>query len=70
MSTRYIVTIIEKTVEVKVRGNTWEMGAGENPDEYGYTPEIEKKVDVEREIFKQDIDLLNIVAVIKAVNGL
>lgn len=70
MNKRYIITIIEKVTETKKRGKTWELGAGKTPAEYGYTPEIEKEVDIEREVFKQNVDALDITAVIRAINGL
>lgn len=34
------------------------------------TPTIEQTVEIEREVFKQDADSLDLVAVIKAVNGI
>lgn len=39
-------------------------------DEYGYTPVIEKTVAEEREVLKQEVDALDLSAVIKAINGL
>lgn len=39
-------------------------------DEYGYTPVIEKTVAEEREVLKQEVDTLDLSAVIKAINGL
>ena len=67
---RYIITIVEKTTETKICGKEWQP-ISKNPDaDYGYTPEIEKQVLVEREIFKQNTDKLSLVEVIKAVNGL
>jgi hypothetical protein len=38
-------------------------------EQLGYTPEIEKQVEVKREIFKQIVEDLNLVAVINAING-
>ena len=70
MEKRYEVKIIEFTVEKEIRGKTWEQGAGETPQDYGYTPAIEKQVKVEREVFRQSVDDLDIASVIKAVNGL
>lgn len=37
-------------------------------DEMGYTPVIEKEVEVERMIYEQTVDDLNMTAVIKAIN--
>lgn len=36
----------------------------------GYTPEIDKVVDVKAEIFKQTVETLDLPAVIKAINNL
>ena len=68
---RFEITITEKTVETKWKGKDWEEGAdASNESGWGYTPEIEKKVDVERTIYKQNTDQLDLVAVIKAINGI
>ena len=37
---------------------------------YGYTPEIEKKVTVKREVLVQEVDTLDVTAVICAINGI
>ena len=72
--TRYEITITEHVVETKTVGKEWERGADkvdeDHPSGWGYTPEIEKKVAVKREIFSQTTEDLNLVAVIKAVNGI
>lgn len=39
-------------------------------NEYGYTPEVEKKVTVTRTILLRELDDLDVSAVIAAVNGL
>ena len=39
-------------------------------DVYGYTPAVEKTVKEERTILKQEVDELDIVEVIKAINGM
>lgn len=70
--TRYRITVTDTGTETKVKGRVWEQGVDpENkPDGYGYTPEIEKVVDYSRTIFEQNRDDLDLVAVIKAVNGI
>lgn len=37
---------------------------------HGYSPEIEKTVIEEREVFKQTVDELDLTTVVKAINGL
>jgi hypothetical protein len=39
-------------------------------DVRGYTPEIEKTVEETRTVLEQNIDTLNLVNVIKAINGI
>lgn len=70
MKKRYKIEITEFTTETQLKGKVWAAVKG-NPDaDYGYTPEIEKKVDVERVIYLQNSEELDLGAVIKAVNGL
>ncbi len=69
-ATRYKITITEITVETEIEGREWAKVDG-NPDtRYDYTPEIEKRVKVIREIYCQNTDELDLKAVIKAINGL
>jgi hypothetical protein len=39
-------------------------------DVYGYTPEIEKTVEVSREVLKQNVDTLDLAKVIQVINNL
>ncbi len=50
-------------------------GSGNEPktylaDEYGFTPEVETIVTETREVLKQNVDSLDLIAVIKAINGI
>lgn len=68
----YKITIEQIGEERRTRGKVWERGAGatsEDPDAYGYTPEIERVVEFDRKIFEQTVEELDVVAVIAAVNG-
>ncbi len=69
---RYKITITEETQEKKIAGNNWEKGADpdNHNDGWGYTPEIEKTVDVKREVYSQNTDTLDLKAVIMAINSL
>jgi hypothetical protein len=70
MDKRYKIVITEFTTEEKVRGKEWKPVNG-NPDiDYKYTPEITKQIDVERILYTQNTDELDIVHVIKAVNAI
>jgi len=67
---RYKIVITEITQERKIRGKEWKPVSDEPKASYDYTPEIEKMVDVTREIYAQDTAELDLKAVIKAINGL
>lgn len=64
---RFEITIKEFSEEKQTRGNEWENGAGDKGS-YGYTPEIMKTVAVERVIYKQNVENINLTDVVKAVN--
>lgn len=71
MNKRYEIVIKEHCVETVTAGREWKEGAGTEEDNgYGYTPEIEKKQSVTREIYKQNTDELVLTDVIIAINGL
>jgi len=68
---RYTIVVTEHTFEKQIRGKDWAEGAGTGGERnHGYTPEIEKTVSVERELFKQNIAEIDLVEIIKAVNDL
>jgi len=70
---RYKIEVTEFCFEKRIKGKEWKQvtdGVLEGGGNYAYTPEIEKTVEVERTIFTQNTDDLDLVAVIKAVNGL
>jgi hypothetical protein len=69
---RYKIVITEYCSETKTVGKDWVRLSDDktDDDQYGYSPEIEKTVEVEREVFKQGVTGLDITDVIKAVNGL
>ena len=68
MKKRYIITIKEEADEVVLRGPQWKLGAGETPDDYGYTPEISVTKSVDRTVYTQNVEKLDVSAVILAVN--
>lgn len=68
---RYEIRVTEYTHEIRIAGKEWEKGAGdgsEGEENYGYTPEIKKNVSVNREIYRQNTDKLNLKKVIEAIN--
>ena len=66
---RFKITITETGQERRIVGGTWERGAGENGEDFGYTPEIEATRDYERQVYQQHVDELDLKAVINAVNS-
>lgn len=70
MKARYSITITETVVETKICGKDWGPVNGNNEQDYAYTPEIEKQVSVERTLYTQNTDELDLSAVIKAINNL
>lgn len=70
MATRYRIEITEFKTETRICGKEWKPVSGNQDQDYAYTPEIEKQVDVERKIYMQDAETLDLAKVIIAVNGL
>ena len=70
MQKRYKITIEEIGQEEKKIGCEWEMGAGEAPTEYGYTPEITATRDYSREVYQQTVNDLDLSAVVAVINGI
>lgn len=66
---RYLIQITEVSTEKSLTEKEWvvinEIG---DARERGYTPQVETVKNIQREVFKQNIDELDLVAVIKAVN--
>ena len=68
----YKIVITEKTLKELPHGKEWKQ-VGEKADgssKYDYTPEIIKAQEDERVLLKQELDELDLAAVIRAVNGL
>lgn len=71
----YEIIIRHKRQIVSKVGNDWavvgqEVKNGAACNVFGYTPEIEKTVDVDRLVLHQVVDEIDLAAIIKAVNGL
>ena len=64
------ITVTEVVAEKTIEGKDWEIKSKpkEGDSVYGYTPEIEKTTVVTKEVYKQSVDKLDIVALIAAVN--
>lgn len=67
----FTITITETKDVTKLSNPEWERGADpKDPEGYGYTPRVEKTVTVNRDIFTQTVDDLDLKKVITAINGL
>ena len=67
---RYTITI-EATVErEEVAGKEWKQLSGDKDAPYGYTPEIRKTVTRNVEVYKQQVESLDMNSVIGTINGL
>lgn len=67
----YKVTITQVRTESTIKGKEWVQGAAQTPDEpnkWGYTPQVIEIKDVTREIYSQSVEDLDIEAVVRAVN--
>ena len=67
---RYKIVITKYTNEFKVVPKSWEQGASDDGEHYGYTPAIENIVEVSRTILEQQVDTLDLTTVIMAVNNI
>jgi hypothetical protein len=70
MSKRFKIVITEYTQEKVMRGRRWEKVNDMPETDYAYTPEFEVTEDVSREVLVQNVDSLDLVKVIKAINGI
>jgi len=70
MGKRFKIVITEFTQEKVVKGRRWERVNDIPETNYAYTPEIEVTEDVSREVLVQNVERLDLVQVIKAINGI
>ena len=70
-NSRFTIEITETAIETGFTGREWVKGVDpENPEKGGYTPQVESKKKVSRVIYTQNLEDLDLTAVIKAVNGI
>lgn len=67
---RYTITITKVDVEESIIERAWKVISKDtdNRDVFGYTPEINARRELERKVYEQTVDELDIKAVISAVN--
>lgn len=67
---QYIVTVKAIIERKETAGKGWAKVSDEPGSKYAYTPEIEKTVRKEVEIYEQRVDSLDMAGLVKVVNGL
>jgi len=68
---RYTITVVEQDTEITLTKKQWQKGGPiESNGEYGYTPQVEQHEVVDRQIYIQHLEELDLLSVIQAVNGL
>jgi hypothetical protein len=75
---RYKVTVTAVTERREISGGQWtvvdKVPISEDSDKlkevYGYTPEIEKTVRAESQIYEQTVEQLDMASLVSVVNGL
>jgi len=68
MSYEYAIVITEKRTVRKVIDGAWVQGAGKDGS-HGYAPDREEEVKIESIIYRQQINEIDLFAIIRAVNG-
>jgi hypothetical protein len=67
---RYVVTVKAVVERVEKLGKSWEKTTAAPDAPYAYTPEIEKTVQREVQVFEQRVNTLDMAALVSIVNGL
>jgi hypothetical protein len=67
---RYVVTVTAVVERVEKAGKEWARTTGAPDAPYAYTPEIDKTVQREVQMFEQRVDSLDLPALVAVVNNL
>lgn len=67
---RYVVTVKAVVERVEKAGKEWHKTTAAADAPYAYTPEIEKTVQREVEVYEQRVDTLDLAKLVQVVNGL
>jgi hypothetical protein len=65
---RYVVTVTAVIERVEKAGKEWQKLSAAPDAPYGYTPEIEKTVQREVEVYQQRVDQLDLAKLVAVVN--
>lgn len=66
---RYVVTVRAVVERVEKVGKEWQKTTAAPDAPYAYTPEIEKTVQREVEVYEQRVDTLDMAKLVQVVNG-
>lgn len=66
----YVVTVKAVIERKQIAGKEWARTTAEANSKYEYTPEIEKVVQKQIEVYEQQVDKLDMAALVKVVNGI
>jgi hypothetical protein len=67
---RYKVTVTAVVRQVETAGKEWQRVTAEPNSPMAYTPEIEKTVEREVQLFEQRVEHLDMAKLVQVVNGL
>ena len=67
---RYVIRVIAIVERKELVGQEWARTTAEADSKYDYTPEIEKTVQKQMDIYEQQVDKLDMAALVKLVNGI
>ena len=67
---RYVIRVIAIVERKETIGQEWARTTAEADSKYDYTPVIEKIVQKQIDVYEQQVDKLDMAALIKVVNGI
>ena len=67
---RYVVTVKAVIEKTEMAGKEWQRVTAAPDSPFAYTPEIEKTVRRDIQVYEQTIDKLDLPRLVKAVNGM
>ena len=67
---RYVIKVIAVIERKELVGKEWARTTAEVNSKFEYTPEIEKVVQKQVDVYEQQVDKLDMAALVKVVNGI
>ena len=66
----YVIKVMAVVERKETAGKEWARTTAEQNSKYEYTPEIEKVVQKQIDVYEQRVDKLDLAALVKVVNGI